>query len=635
MTAPFKLVFHDTEGIPEKRGFDRNKCFWYDQIPKDYESNLRYRLKVYRAGFCDPAFARAEKERCRLDPLYWLNVYGWTYDPRLRYTKVPFVTFDIQDELIYELHRALGYYDVLIEKSRDMGASWLCLSVLAHQFQFERGQQFSITSRVADLVDKRGDPDCLFWKLEFLYKNQPRWLRPTWVHTEMNLFQADNENTIKGESATGNVGRGGRNRAMFLDEFPAFNRDDGYKVLASSADNTRCRVFNGTPQGTGNAFYDVRENPATKILRAHWSEDPRKNAGLYVCNSKTGEIQFLNKSPDGRGVAEFQYPPGYKFVADGKLRSFWYDNECLRRIHPMLIAQELDIDYLSSSFQFFDVAHITMMKERSCMPEHVGRLDFDPETFEPIRWIEDPDGPIRLWTTLDELGRPSCLVNLVVGADVSAGTGASNSCLSGADIRTGEKMFEYANPNIRPEKFGDVASGICTWLNEAFLIWESNGPGRQFGSRIVENGYTNIYFRRNEESLRRKSGDIPGWSSTQEKKYQLFSEYRDALHEGDYTNFSSDALAECLQYIQEPGPRVVHQAQKDSIDPTGAQAGHGDRVVADALSWRGIRELRGGQRKPRKEEEDPTDALEDAPENSVAGRLRDSRQSKKGGDGWR
>jgi len=636
MSAPFELIFHDTNGMPEGRGFSR-ACEHYSIVPKDYESNLRFREKVYREGFCDPGFARAQKEICRKDPLYWLNTYAWTYDPRLTVKKIPFITFDVQDELIYELCRALGYYDMLIEKSRDEGASWLCLATIAHQFHFERGQQFSITSRVADLVDKRGDPDCLFWKLEYFLKNEPRWMRPGWTHTEMNLINHDRENTIKGESATGNVGRGGRNRAMFMDEFSAFNRDDGYKVLASSADNTRCRIFNGTPQGTGNAFYDVRENPTCKRFRIHWSEDPRKNAGLYLVDSKTGIVNFFDKTPEGRPIAPLTYPKDYHFVADekgdGKVRSLWYDIECKRRIHKMLIAQELDIDYLSSSFQFFDSSHISLLKQTTATyPTHVGRIVFDPETFEFTRWEENPDGNIKLWIPLDDDGRPSYAIRAVVGGDISAGSGASNSCLNGVEISTGEKIMEISDPNIRPEPFGNLATAVGYWMNESHLIWEANGPGRQFGARVVENGYTNIFYRKNEDSIKHKTSDFPGWSSTQDKKYQLISEYRDALHEADFTNFSEAALNECLQYIQEPGPSVVHQAQKDSIDPTGARSGHGDLVIADALAWRGVRELRGGSRKQDKEA-DVTDPDEYASASSVGGRIRDSRK-KKDSDGW-
>ena len=38
----------------------------------------------------------------------------------------------------------------------------------------------------------------------------------------------------------------------------------------------------------------------------------------------------------------------------GKVRSPWYDAECKRCAHPQEVAQEHDIDFSGSDYQFFD-----------------------------------------------------------------------------------------------------------------------------------------------------------------------------------------------------------------------------------------------------------------------------------------
>ena len=117
----------------------------------------------------DKSFQNEVWQACAREPLFWLNTFGFTYDPRLPVglQSLPFITYDIQDELVYEICQALGYYDILIEKSRDEGVSWICLSVVSHQWQFHHEQQFMMTSRKQDYVDKRGNKDCLFWKFRF------------------------------------------------------------------------------------------------------------------------------------------------------------------------------------------------------------------------------------------------------------------------------------------------------------------------------------------------------------------------------------------------------------------------------------------------------------------------------------
>jgi hypothetical protein len=64
--------------------------------------------------------------------------------------------------------------------------------------------------------------------------------------------------------------------------------------------------------------------------------------------------------------------------------------------------------------------------------------------------VDDAGGHLNLWLNLDE-GRPFKDMEFVAGVDTSAGTGASNSCVSIANKVTKEKVAEYANPYILPK----------------------------------------------------------------------------------------------------------------------------------------------------------------------------------------
>jgi hypothetical protein len=51
-------------------------------------------------------------------------------------------------------------------------------------------------------------------------------------------------------------------------------------------------------------------------------------------------------------------------------------------------------------------------------------------------------------------------------------------------------------------------------------------------------------------------------------------------------------LRECREYIFQASGSVEHSRSINTIDPTGARDNHGDRVIADALCWRGMKDYK-------------------------------------------
>jgi hypothetical protein len=537
----------------------------------------------------DPAAADFYVEACARDPFFFINGFAWTYSPKEfpEFPKVPFILYEeFQDEAFLEILAAIGSHDLLCEKSRDMGASYLNIYAMAYCWRFFPGFSGLFVSRVEDLVDKPGNPKCMFWKFDYLFDNFPTWLLPVGYdkslhRSKLHVENPENGAVIDGESTTGNVARGDRRTAILLDEFAAV--EFGHRVLSSTRDATNCRLFNSTPCGTNNAFYDIRQTNIKK-LRLHWSSHPIKSCGLYTTDDH-GFLKVLDHE---------HYPLDYKPILDNKLRSVWYDKECERAASDQEIAQELDIDYLGSGFQYFNSRNITeAIKNCARTPSYVGDLEYDDITGEPIRFTPNSGGSLRLWCMLDGGMKPVLGGHkFSAGADVSAGTGASNSCLSGFDITTCEKAFEYVNPHIRPEQFAKQSVAICKWFANAYLIWESYGPGRQFGSKVEELHYGNIYMRRREEGISRNVSDIPGWCPTPEGKLVLMGSYRAAVEKGECINRSREALEETLEYIHTPDGSIEHSRALSKVDPSGARKNHGDRCIADALAWKNLKERR-------------------------------------------
>ena len=109
--------------------------------PKDVNENIIFRAKCLLKAQQSDTFKVALYKKCKEDILFWVNVFCWTKDQRIRPSSIlPFITYPFQDSAIKIIEQAIdNQNDLLIEKSRDMGASWMVLYVYAHKWLFEEG----------------------------------------------------------------------------------------------------------------------------------------------------------------------------------------------------------------------------------------------------------------------------------------------------------------------------------------------------------------------------------------------------------------------------------------------------------------------------------------------------------------
>lgn len=571
-------------------------------VPKDFEANRRWRMKALHDGAKVGGAARALREACKNDVLFWINTFCWTYDPRTAAKRVPFTTYGYQDRAILSIEAAIREgRDVGIKKSRDMGASWVNLIVPLHEWMFWDANSFLLVSRNEDYVDAPGDSKSLFWKLDFLLDHQPNWLKPRKIkRTSMHLENADNGSVIDGESTTGEVARGDRRTAILLDEFAAFETKCSFNALAATQSATNCRIFNSTPKGQSNAFYEVIHHSAAEIVTMHWSEHPVKNRGLYtsVRDEKTGKMELKLLDTDYRGVVEVRrkgepggkkvaFPEDYPFILDGKTRSPWYDLQCARAVTNQEIAQELDIDFMGSDFQFFDALAVERYRDNFCRePAAVGDLELGTGDAGVVRFVPNRKGHFRFWEMPNERTmRYSEDRRFVLGVDVSAGTGSSNSTIVVYDKRTREKVAEYANPNILPDEFGRFVVAVARFFNNARVIPDRSGPtGEVLTRRMVAEGYTNIYRMRDDKKVGSPVKNEYGVWLNPANRTTILQQYRDAIGRCAVVNRSHDAMGECLRFIMTSDGNIQHSAAANSIDPNGARNNHGDLVIADALA---------------------------------------------------
>ena len=547
------------------------------KIPKTWDANLKWRQALLASVHKDRGLQKALYEKCRYDVLLWVNLCGWLYEPRgkgTRHKAIPFITFPFQDEALLVIEDAVtSQHDLLIEKSRDEGATWMCLYVFLHHFIFDPLSSFMLGSRNKDLVYKKDDYDALFTKVEWAIKHLPDWMQPTYSCIEMHMMNKSNGAVMDGAAATGNMGRGGRRTAILMDEFAAFdveNPGSGSSARNATADNSLCRIFNSTPQGEANEFFRIRIETDIKRLTLHWSSDPRKNQGIY-------------------------------YDEEGKPRSPWYDTEEKRRGSKKRMAQEVDIDYAAAGGLWFDLNVLKRVREEHARPPlHVGTLVYDTTPkgrVENVRWVEMGEGSKwRLWMNLTptpEGERPSQRYNYVLGGDVATGSERTPSVLSVGNTTTKAKVAEYADASIPPEEFGRVMVAAAMFfggqLGYGYLIWEANGVGAVAGNEVVlKQGYRYLYFREQIEE------DVPaltrthkgGWVSTDITKKVLMGRYRAGLARDELLNPCEESIRECEQYVEDK--RGVPVAGVIADQSGTSRQKHGDRVIADALMFWGF-----------------------------------------------
>ena len=656
--------------------------------PTDFAKNLDWRLETLDRCQRSLAMQRAVLGLCARDPVFFTNLCVCIEETRPIYSVespvLPFILYPFQIDVMRIMHRNLGRRDMGMKKSRCQGASWLVLAKFLHSWLFRGRTNLMIASATEELADSTDDPNSMLPKVDFMVEHLPRWMqpcpgKPDDGRTRKKLFNTKNKSIIRAVASTGDIGRSGRPYAIAVDEFATFPVNQAEEVLAASQFATRCRIWISTLKPMGLTFNRIMNDEKLQIDKflMHWARNPSQKTGLY---GSIGErivlvdVDFwrkkLGKLPRGEMISYRPMLPGivqkipelqniqgwlckespgeyhhdgrdWPFVADGKLRSIWYDWECARTPSPTVIGQELDVDEQKAAGPFFDEAVIEKQLRESVMPPtgtYRLRMDLADEQDEKQTPLVPVDaGQIKVWCNLDERTGLPPPGRYILGADVSAGVGASDSAAVIYDEQTGEKMLEYVTNTRRPQSFADHCCKIGELFHKAKLIGYAQGAaGEPFVSRCVENDYPNLWFNREETRVSRKISDRAGFRGNIEIRGTVFEHYHGRMASGACVNRSRFSVEQCREFIHGPrGPE--HKKSLSTEDPTASGKAHGDVVTADALANWGIKDIPKpkGPAKPKDPEFDKGKAVA---ANSFAARRylkkQEQREQSGMGRGW-
>jgi hypothetical protein len=239
--------------------------------------------------------------------------------------KEPFLLRPYQKRIIREY---FGNPDknILMEKTRQMGASWVYMALLVIILIFGKNEQMLVLGKREDFVDNSiTDPNTLLGKMKYILENlrdQPLFklvnrkvkskhgARVPVIETKyLFLINHSRGNIVKGESSATSSGRGGTYSRVIWDEAAFTPRSK--QLFASLAPNTRQIVMLSTANGKDNVFYETKD----KIERGEIVERWHK----IVVHWR----EYFDEA--------------------------WYEDQKKKLGNdPRLIAQELDIDYEAS-----------------------------------------------------------------------------------------------------------------------------------------------------------------------------------------------------------------------------------------------------------------------------------------------
>ena len=561
---------------------------------------------------------------CRLKPAITFKTMFWTFQPRpdIEPTGIlPFITWDWQNEKIDEITNSMLTGGKLqIGKSREVGATWIILGCGLNLWLFTPRNIGLLLSRKEECVDAKGDPNSLFWKLDFMLKNLPEWVIPDFIRTDRHLENIWNQSVIGGESTSTSAGKSGRVNWTLLDEFPEVPIADARMIESAISDTSACNIFLGTAVYRSHPFTQMGTQKGVKKMFFGWWLHPFKAKGLYwspdINKIVIEDIEYylklaplvFNKYEKGK---EFKYSDlqtelfmtypelAIAFIADGgkpnkpKWRSPWYDKTCEQRTEQD-IATNLDGNAIGSGDMVF---HSGTLNQMLCdyvkLPDYCGEVIYNvnDDEISNIKFIYGGHRRLKWWGNLGGI-RPMQNHNYVLGCDISLGQGQSNSVCSIFDVDLRKKVGIWADSNTLPSAFAEQVYAIGKWLGGMsgmpLLNFEANGIGQVFLKRLKEIGYTFICKSVSEAKGTHEKKQVLGWHSNPNSKLQLLSAYNAAMtacfqsnkETRQFINPDEDSIREAEDYVFNGNQLTPSKCIEDK---GGAKACHGDRVIADAL----------------------------------------------------
>ena len=356
-------------------------------------------------------------------------------------------------------------------------------------------------------------------KVKTAIRGLPAWMSLTEVvGSNKQGVEFSNGSQIKAVPTSDDAGRSEALSLLIIDE-AAFirNFDELWMGLYSTLSTGGRAIVLSTPNGVGDKYHDL----------------------CVKSESKENEFNLIKLMWDVHPERDDE----------------WFETET-KNMSKKQIAQELMCDFAASGDTFLSSPDLENMALRVRQPIE--------------RW-----GPeMNVWVWKYSLSDHK----YVISADVSRGDAADYSTFQVLDVQNSEQVCEYKG-KIPPDQFATLLAEAGKRYSNALICPESNTYGYAVIMKLVELGYTNLYYKNEKDKLSALytgNNEISkiGFTTNAQSRGQILTKFEEVLRNNSVTFYSSRLVDELKTFIWK-GQKA--QAQKGKND---------DLVIAAAIgTW--------------------------------------------------
>ena len=473
--------------------------------------------------------------------------------------RVPFELFDYQAETeqVLDEHQ----YTVVL-KARQLGLTTLVMARALHMLLFEPGTNILLVSKDQPTADSALE------LLDFMWRFLPPWMRARApeltndsVREHVWRFPDGMTSRIESKPATKTVGAGGTYTLVIWDEAAlAAHQDDTFRTLMPTTEAGGDMIVFSTARGAHNRFAQVYrgaergESEFATVFHPWWVSRLMNPLAHKVKDCRFGPCpECVDRGKYEAKQKDFQAEP-WRFFAEYPESP----DEAFRQ---------------SGRSRFSGLGPIESYDEFPLR----GRLEGDSQ--ETVRFVEDPDGPLRLRR---EALSPPVGVKPVVSMDPATGAGGDYTAMTGGWQDSEGTLERVAFWHSNEIEAGDAArqAALLGWLLDpagrgALLVVEKQGG---YGDTPIHElrhnlGYLNLYVHTYTGHRKRRQEQTYGMPMTTSRRPLVIDVLAKHLH-GDVIA----GIDPLLRY--ELGAFVVTDAGRVEAD-----AGCHDDLVMSAAIW--------------------------------------------------
>jgi len=275
---------------------------WYDS--PEYLMKLKARADLMRECEDELNRARIIADVFAINPIEFIENCCFLKIPEFQNSIKPFFLFKYQKDIIWKLveaERSGQDVELLIDKLRGMGMTWLLSAYMLWRWHFTANWSCLVLSRTETEVDDgTNSPDnSIFGKIRFMMEREPAWLMPdtfsakgkkgTSTDSSLRIMNPTMGTSINGSSTNSNAGRSRRYSLTFIDE--CFYIERFTSVWRSLQEVSRVKVFVSSVKAgrVAEKFKEKCEKEGHYITLS-WKDHPWKDEAWF--NEKMSLAEF-------------------------------------------------------------------------------------------------------------------------------------------------------------------------------------------------------------------------------------------------------------------------------------------------------------------------------------------------------